>query len=394
MDKAALSQLFAEASRQAGQLSDVFHKFADFGLSNETDRQRLWGEYVEAKDALNAVLVEILEEFPEVSGGTDQPEPVPAPEPALDVATDVADADVARRPIGRFNGLELFVNPEGQAARAAANATDPYERRVFDYYARQPVAFWYGGWGGAVDGLRRAAEMARQQNQVLVVVLYNIPGRDASGGYSAGGTSYTDYPQWLQRGVEAVGNTPTVWIVEPDALADLGALSADRQVQRRSLIAEAVRTLKSASPDYWVYIDAGNSSWQSPETMADRLRSSGIDLADGFACNISNFQWHDQTLAWCFRLSDLLGGKHFVVDTSRNGNGPWTNPAGPEGDDWCNPPGRLLGYEPSVQPLARCDGYLWVKPAGESDGNCKGGPNAGEWFPQYALELAREVVSR
>ena len=98
---------------------------------------------------------------------------------------------------------------------------------------------------------------------------------------------------------------------------------------------------------------------------------------------------------------------HFVVDTSRNGQGPWT-PAGrrlPDPQDWCNPPGRGLGIRPTTatgDPLA--DAFLWVKVPGESDGQCSRGltdnggvdpewgvvdPAAGAWFPQQALQLAQ-----
>ncbi|RKN54957.1 endoglucanase, partial [Streptomyces klenkii] len=84
--------------------------------------------------------------------------------------------------------------------------------------------------------------------------------------------------------------------------------------------------------------------------------------------------------------SELLGGAHFVIDTSRNGNGPY------EGTDepWCNPPGRALGDAPTAgtgDPLV--DAYLWIKRPGESDGECRGGPPAGQWWPEYALALAR-----
>ena len=96
---------------------------------------------------------------------------------------------------------------------------------------------------------------------------------------------------------------------------------------------------------------------------------------------------------------------HFVIDTSRNGQGPWTPPAGvyPDPQDWCNPPDRGLGARPTTQtgnPLA--DAFLWVKVPGESDGSCTRGlgvgdvadpewdlvdPPAGAWFPQQAVDL-------
>ncbi len=79
-------------------------------------------------------------------------------------------------------------------------------------------------------------------------------------------------------------------------------------------------------------------------------------------------------------VSQLLGGKHFVVDTSRNGNG--------SNGEWCNPTGRAIGQTPTNQTgNALVDALLWVKTPGESDGTCNGGPSAGVWWPDYALSL-------
>jgi endoglucanase len=76
---------------------------------------------------------------------------------------------------------------------------------------------------------------------------------------------------------------------------------------------------------------------------------------------------------------------HFVIDTSRNGKGP-------KGTRWCNPPGRGLGAPPTTEtgnPLV--DAFLWIKTPGESDGECNGAPKAGQWWPRYALGLARRA---
>lgn len=35
------------------------------------------------------------------------------------------------------------------------------------------------------------------------------------------------------------------------------------------------------------------------------------------------------------------------------------------------------------------DAFLWVKPPGESDGTCNGGPPAGKFWLDYALGLIR-----
>src|SRR5690606_7477556 len=97
----------------------------------------------------------------------------------------------------------------------------------------------------------------------------------------------------------------------------------------------------------------------------------------------------------------------FVIDTGRNGQGPWTPPAdAPEGDPqtWCNAPGAGLGLRPTLQTRKELvDAYLWIKVPGESDGACtrwapegtvdpaRGivDPPAGNWFPEQAIELVR-----
>ena len=52
----------------------------------------------------------------------------------------------------------------------------------------------------------------------------------------------------------------------------------------------------------------------------DRLQAlrSGVQGADGFALNVSNFFTTEANLAYGDALSAQVGGKHFVVDTSRN----------------------------------------------------------------------------
>lgn len=132
----------------------------------------------------------------------------------------------------------------------------------------------------------------------------------------------------------------------------------------------------------------GHSSWVPADQMASRLRNAGIEQATGFAVNVSNFQPTGALIDYGRRLSGLLGGKPFVIDTSRNGA---RNPGG----EWCNPAGAGLGEAPTVatgDDLVHA--FLWVKRPGESDGacgQCEGTP-AGQFCTSYALELARNAV--
>ncbi len=73
-----------------------------------------------------------------------------------------------------------------------------------------------------------------------------------------------------------------------------------------------------------------------------------------------------------------------MIDTSRNGAGSAADNA------WCNPPGRKIGKPPTTttsDPLI--DGYLWLKRPGESDGECNGGPKAGVFWIEQALDMAK-----
>jgi endoglucanase len=245
-----------------------------------------------------------------------------------------------------------------------------------------------------------------------------------------------------------IGSSTMEWCQPPEG--DAATAASDRFL----MLNEAVDRL-GALPNVDVYLDGTHSAWLSSGDAAHRLDQAGVQRAAGFFLNVSNYRltehllkygsWISKCLAfannpdeggwrlghydWCasqyfpanpndfstWHLSDEwydanLGSAvptaHFVIDTSRNGQGPWTPPAGvyPDPQDWCNPPGRGLGLRPTTatgDPLA--DALLWVKTPGESDGECTRGlgpagttvdpewgivdPGAGEWFPQQALEL-------
>jgi endoglucanase len=225
-----------------------------------------------------------------------------------------------------------------------------------------------------------------------------------------------------------------------------------------------------AQPGTSVYLDAGHSQWHSVGDMANRLIAAGVAQAQGFFLNVSNFQptaqideygtwiskciwfatlgpdWARGHADWCasqyysnsapndgqpgdsvspsdpstWHWSDLWFDQtvgqppadqltHFVVDTSRNGQGAWNPPAGKYSGDpqnWCNPPGRGVGDRPTASTgVALVDAYLFVKTIGESDGQCNRGtggtidpeygivdPAAGAWWPDQAHGLAANAV--
>jgi endoglucanase len=241
-----------------------------------------------------------------------------------------------------------------------------------------------------------------------------------------------------------------------------------------------------------VYLDAGHSAWHplndydayygEPQLqfgIVSRLVLAGIDRATGFFLNPSNYRATEDLVTYGERVAKCVAlvqqdpayvvpeiyvpnvvydaeGRfaspcppteeldampltaeivrrmpHFVVDTSRNGQGAW-NLGDPDttADDaaafftrygyettdpqiWCNAPGSGLGPRPTTRtghPLV--DAFVWIKVPGESDGQCNRNltapdpnwpanydvawgqvdPPAGQWFEAQALELATLAV--
>ena len=292
----------------------------------------------------------------------------------------------APRAAAALTGAVLYVNPASPAQSQADSwrSSRPADAAQMDKIASQPVAIWLGEWSGDVRAAVSSA-LSRAAGRMTVFVVYNIPGRDC-GGYSAGGISASAYRTWVRNVAAGLAGTPAVIVVEPDALAGMECLSSTAQSERLALIADAVDVLKGGGAV--VYVDAGHARWQPVDVMASRLAGAAIDRADGFALNVSNFVATDISTTYGTALSQRVGGKHFIIDVSRNGLGATAD------GQWCNPPGRALGVNPTtVTGNALVDAYLWVKVPGESDGTCNGGPSAGGWWPEYALGLAQRQPS-
>ena len=288
-----------------------------------------------------------------------------------------------------FAALPQYVDPR-TPARAQARAwrdSRPADAALMDQIAGQPQGIWLGDWIPDVRAEAAArVSAARAAGALPLFVAYNIPDRDC-GLHSGGGASdAAGYQLWIDALARGIGSGPAAVILEPDALA-AGCLDAAAQRRRLALLGGAVERLAS-QPGIAVYIDAGNPTWVPAPEIARRLRAAGVARARGFAVNVSSFSTTPVSRAYGRAVSRRAGGAPFVIDTGRNGAGPAA------GDDWCNPSGRALGDRPTAETGDRLvDALVWVKRPGESDGACNGGPPAGEWWADYALDLARAGVS-
>lgn len=361
--------------------------------------------------------------------------------------------------------------------------------------ARELAGFASASWftGGTPKEVRNdvhnVVRRADDADAVPTLVAYNVPFRDCAQ-YSAGGaTSKVEYQAWIDGFAAGIGRDRAIVILEPDGLGIIpwyttvdGAAEwckpaeadpATAASDRFAMLNHAVDVL-SALPNTQVYLDGGNSAWLNVGDNTDRLLKAGVQQADGFFLNASNYQYTENSVAYghwisscievvtrhlgapadcgnqywnggpannwtgvamtkyepwssgnanpaadtagvdsryAMQLGDVVPTTQFVVDTSRNGRGPWdpatsdvAYPGDPE--DWCNPPGRGLGLRPTLDtgdPLVA--GFLWIKVPGESDGQCYRGlggpldpergmadPAAGQWFVEQARELIELAV--
>lgn len=392
-------------------------------------------------------------------------EPIPAAEP------------------GDLVGSDLYLNPYSTTLEAAQGLSGQ-ARADAQLLGSIPSADWFtkgtpAEVRAAVDAVVSAANAA---GKMPVLVAYNLPFRDCAQ-YSAGGAADTAaYTAWIDGFADGIGDRDATVILEPDGLgiipwnADLSGAPewcqpadldpATAATDRYTQVNYAVDAL-GGLPATSTYLDGTGASWLGAGDIADRLVRGGVQRADGFFLNASNYQftanstyfgtwvsscieyattvnpgdfgacgnqywsggpangWQGVALSqygqWSAdaadpalntsgidsRYADQLAGveptTHFVIDTSRNGLGPWQFPEGtyPTHEDWCNPPGRGAGAVPTTSTgSALVDAHLWIKVPGESDGKCYRGtpgpldpargiedPAAGLWFAEQAREL-------
>ena len=273
-----------------------------------------------------------------------------------------------------FRDARLFVDTQTAGARWQRAQGGPW----LDPITTRPQARWLNG-PQDLAGLPALAARARRQRALLVLVAYYVPNRGCSSSSGEGAPTSRQYRRWIERLIHHLGSTRAAIVVEPDAVA------ADCfDGTRARLLKRSVKRLADAGQ--YVYIDAGHARWRSTGEMAERLLAAGVQYAQGFSVNVANRQTTKQSYRWGRELSDLLGHREFVVDTSRNGLGP--PPDDPERDDeWCNPRRQGLGHPPTTRTsMPGLAALLWIKLPGESDGKC-GGETTYLFSPRQARRL-------
>jgi endoglucanase len=273
----------------------------------------------------------------------------------------------------------FWVNPDTQAAQwVAQNPSDPRAALIQDRIASVPAGTWFTQYNPAtvqaqVDAVVGAAAAA---GQIPILVVYNIPNRDCGGASGGGAPGHAEYRSWIDQVAAGLAGRPAYLVLEPDVLPLMSScMSGSQQAQVQASMAYAGQALKAASSQARVYFDIGHSNWLGAGDAANRLTGAQVSAsADGIATNTSNYRTTSAEIGFASSVLDAIGDSSLnaVIDTSRNGNGPL-------GSEWCDPPGRAVGPEPTTATgNSRIDAFLWVKLPGEADG-CAG--PAGQFLP-------------
>ncbi|GAA1777047.1 hypothetical protein GCM10009681_55400 [Luedemannella helvata] len=292
---------------------------------------------------------------------------------------------------GTLSGT-MYRDPDAGVMKwVAANPNDSRRNVINTNIASQPAARWFANvnMATAASEVGSYINAANAAGQVPVMSVYGITNRDCGGASSGGAPDLPTYNQWVRTFAPALGSQTVIIILETDSLALLTCLDANGIAERNNALSTAVRDIKAANGNAKVYLDGGHSAWNSASEQANRLRNAGIQYADGFYTNVSNFQPTSAEASYGNAIINALNsagvtGKRQIIDTSRNGGA-----AG----DWCadDNTDRRIGQYPTLNTgNANIDGYIWVKPPGEADGCAF---TAGSFQPTLAYSLANGVAA-
>ena len=269
--------------------------------------------------------------------------------------------------------------------------------------AREPRFRWFGKFTAPRMQKKIRGFLDRvqcdQPGTVPLMVVMRHQGKGCSGTYRAGGEGEDRRTmRWYDDFAKSVGDARVVIAFEPDSLGTVDCLARDRRQDRLDVLRYGVDVL-SQLPNATVYLEAGASDWEPARRTAKQLRYIGISKVRGFMLNVTHHDWTRNNIRHGVELSRLVGGKHFIINTSYNGRGPlhykrWINRAKHKWrriNVWCHPGLRGLGPAPSTataHPLV--DAYMYINRPGYSAGACNGGPlPVGTWWADRALMYAQ-----
>lgn len=204
-------------------------------------------------------------------------------------------------------------------------------RTLLAKIALRPKAKWFGSWipNNAIKAKVRAyianAAGSNRQTLVQMTVFRMVPWEHEACRRLPTAKEQASYRQWVDQFAAGIGSQHVALILQPDGPFALCVPKTSKIPSQ--LIAYSARKF-SALPNTSVYIDGGASDWpkDDPAKAADFLVSAGVKYTRGFALNSTHYATTTREIEFGTRLVGELArrgapGKHFVVNTSSNGQG-------------------------------------------------------------------------
>ncbi|MHB8690875.1 MAG: glycoside hydrolase family 6 protein [Solirubrobacteraceae bacterium] len=334
------------------------------------------------------------------------PSPIGLSVPAVAVLTilnnDPIGAVDASNPLGlpaaasRTNplaGASFYVDHFNEAAHAARR--HPALRAIAD----QPGAARFGSFSypSASTAVARYLSKAAvlEPGTVPMLTTYRIVDGHC-GHWSDPPADQASYHKWISAFAAGIGTFKAVLFLEQDALITTPCLTSQGVAVRMAELRDAIHVLSTYCPHVIIYLDAGAADALPAARAASLLRQAGVSQVAGFFLNATHFDWTSTEIRYGNQISQMTGGKHFVVSTGESGRGPLapSNRVKYGNEVLCNPAGRGLGPRPTTSTgYPNVDAFAWLDNPGGSSGQCvPGAPPAGAYWPAYALSLVRNAV--
>ena len=295
-------------------------------------------------------------------------------------------------------GLRLYVDQDSQSMeqwRRLQRSGQTHKADLVWRIAREPKAVWVGRFTSPNFRVkvRRIFDNAHAQGAVPLLTVLRAQSTRCSPTYDGGGPAEDARTrEWYDDLARAIGFDRVVIAFEPDSLGTIDCHARSRRAARYRLLRYGVDAL-SRNPNATIYIEAGASDWEGASRMAKKLRRVGVAKVRGFMLNATHYDWTRANIQYGLKLSRLVGGKHFVINTAENGRGPIHKrlPNGRRLTIWCNPPKRGLGPAPTTSTSnAMVDAYLWINRPGYAQ-SCQHRPIA--WYLPRALSYSKYATS-
>jgi endoglucanase len=302
-----------------------------------------------------------------------------------------------------LTGAESYVNPQTWASSQvrALRHKHPKESGMMKVIASEPQVQRFGhGIPNPATPVSEYVKRAQVQHPGSVPELSTYWLVDAGlihpqcGHYADSPARQAKFHRWIENLAAGIGDYRAIVFLEEDAIVTVGCLSRHGLAVRMAELNDAINVL-SKLPRVVVYLDAGAADALQARDAARLLNEAGVTHIQGFFLNATHFDWTSHEIHYGDQISRMTGGKHFVVNTAENGQGPLV-PANRrlQGNEvLCNPPGRGLGPKPTFNTgYPKVDAFAWIANPGKSGGTCEpGAPPVGYFWKAFALQLIRDA---